>query len=411
MTTESAKTILITSARTPLALEIARLFHASGHRIITAETMYLHVCRFSNAVSKNYHVPSPRNNSKEFIKTLINIINIEKVDLIIPVFEEEFYITRNKHLLPSFCEIFAPPFEMLNQLHNKWLFTKTIEEMGLPVPKTHLIKSQGDLKVLDPERTYALKACYSRASINLKKILPHEKAPLLHIESFNPWIAQEWVEGTQYCSYSVCKEGKIQAHSVYPVGHTVGGQGCVVFKSIDHPAIYRWVQNVVKKLNYTGQIAFDLIEENSGRIMAIECNPRATNGALLFAEEKDFSKAFLSHLKQPLVPKVNTKKQISMGMLIYGWRQSSCPNNSFKKFFWEFISAKDPAFNTKDLMPLLAQPLIMIELLINSLKSHLPLPAFFNYDCEWNGQELMDTQTPHPSPKKESKKELVGTPL
>ena len=45
------KNILLTGGRSMIALEMARLLHASGHRVIVAETDPWHVCRFSNAIS------------------------------------------------------------------------------------------------------------------------------------------------------------------------------------------------------------------------------------------------------------------------------------------------------------------------------------------------------------------------
>ena len=379
------KKILITSGRSPVALDLARQFHGGGHEVMIAETMRLHVCRFSNSVSKSFKIPSPRVNTELFIQKLIEIAEREKVDLIVPVYEEIIYLAKEVHRFPAHCKIFSPVFDLLNEVHNKWLFNKKIASMGLDTPKTFLIKSPEDLKKLDLSKTYALKACYSRAALGLKKIVPGKPLPEIQIQANNPWIAQEWLTGQGYCTYSVCQEGKVLAHAVYPVGFTVDGHGCLAFEAVDHPGIKDWVEKFAKETNFTGQFAFDFIETED-KLYSIECNPRATSGAHLFNLHDRLDLAFLNETKEIILPKAGNKKQLAIAMAVYGWRKSAKPNNSFTKFFKEFLGVKDVVFNARDLLPILAQPFIFSGIWLKSLRFSLNLPAFFMYDYEWNGE-------------------------
>lgn len=295
------KKILITSGRSPIALVLARLFHLYGHTVMIAESMQSHVCGFSNAVSKSFIVPSPRFNSALYMENMVKVAKEEKIDLIVPIYEEIFYLAKNVKLLPSHCRLFAPPFDLLNQLHNKWLFTLKMQELGIETAKTYLIRSEKDLKEL-PSGSFALKASYSRAALNLKRVMPHQPLPEITFEPHNPWIAQEWLEGSQFCSYSICQEGVIQAHATYPVGHTAQGKGCIVFKAIDHSAVFMWIEKFVKAVNFTGQIAFDFIESSEGRLFAIECNPRATHGIFLLDDQEKLSHAFFGATPSPIHP-------------------------------------------------------------------------------------------------------------
>lgn len=52
-------------------------------------------------------------------------------------------------------------------------------------------------------------------------------------------------------------------------------------------------------MRFTGQIAFDFIEESDGTIRAIECNPRATSGITLFDVTGDLPIAFFG-VEQPV---------------------------------------------------------------------------------------------------------------
>lgn len=381
----TSKRVLITSGRSPVTLDLARQLHGAGHQVYVAETMRVHVCRFSNSVTKSFHVPSPRLDSEGFISKLVEIANNEKIDLIIPIYEEILYLARDAHRFPKHCTLFAPSFELLDQVHNKWLFNQKLIEFGMNAPATFLIRNEEDLKKLDRSKTYALKACYSRAALSLKKIKPNDPLPSIKIQPNNPWIAQEWLVGDGYCTYSVCQHGKVLAHGAYPVGFTVDGHGCLAFKSVAKDNIREWVEKFVRETQFTGQIAFDFFELPNGKLYAIECNPRATSGAHLFDPDDRIADAFFNLITKPIYPKPGTHKQLTIGMVMYGWRKRACPNNSLGRFFRE-VFVRDVIFDPNDLLPLIAQPIIFTAIWFKSLKQQLTLPAFFMYDYEWNGE-------------------------
>lgn len=389
------KKILITSARSPVAVDMARQLHTAGHLVYTVDSLHLPVCRFSYAVQKNFVVPSPRSMPTQFIDKLVTIAKNEQIDLIIPMYEEIFYLAKEKDRFPKKTKIFAETFKLLNQLHNKWMFPRLTHSLGIEIPKTFLVRTPSDLENLDRSLTYAFKACYSRAGIGFKMIKPGEELPKITIEPNNPWIAQEWLLGQEYCSYSVCQKGKVLAHAFYPVDYTACGKGCIQFRAIQHPRIQKWVENFVEATQFTGQIAFDLIETNDGRLLAVECNPRSTMGALLFQNKDRLDRAFFDDVpsQMPIMPEEGFRKQLAIAMLIYGWRKSSHPQNSFKRFCKEFFGVRDVVLDTSDITPFLAQPISMLEICYHSLKSSLSLPAMFMFDSEWNG-DMAHMETP-----------------
>lgn len=386
MQTHNKKNILLTAGRSPLALDLARQLHSAGHRVFIAETMKLHVCRFSNTVSKSFVIPSPRFYPEDFVQSLLKIVEEEKIDLVIPIYEEILYLSKAMDRFPKECQIFCPPFETLNILHNKWLFNSTQRSLGIDTPNTYLINSFEDLKKLDFSTPYALKASYSRASLNLQKISSSDTLPPIQIHPQNPWIAQEWLEGNKFCSYSICQQGTVVAHATYPVHYAIDGNSCITFEAIEQPAIFNWIQHFVSLLNFTGQIAFDFIELPNKKLYAIECNPRATSGIHLFTEHEGIDKAFLNRTKKLIQPKITTNKQIAVGMMLYGWKKSSCPHNSITKFVKKLFSVRDVVFSFRDIKPFLLEPLVFVGIWLNSKKRKLSIPASFTFDYEWNGE-------------------------
>ncbi|KAF3362928.1 Uncharacterized protein PHSC3_000462 [Chlamydiales bacterium STE3] len=378
--------ILLTAARSPVTLEIARLLHSAGHRVFVADTTTLNTSRFSKSVEKTFLIPSPRFHSQEFLETLVKIAKEEKITLVIPVYEEILILAKGKHLFPNTCEVFCSSFELLLELHNKWLFQKKLEELGIEIPKTYLVKDDQDLKNIEFSGSYALKACYSRASLSLKKVLSKKDLPFIEIEPHNPWIAQEWIEGEKFCTYSICQKGKIRAHATYPVKYAIDGNSCIVFESVHHPAILSWIENFIGKINFTGQIAFDFIQTPEGKLFAIECNPRATSGIHLFSEKDHIEKAFFNTDSSLILAKEGARKQILHGMLLYGWKRSSFPSNTMKNFLKHLLSIKDVVYSTKDPLPFLATPFIFKEIWNTSKKYNITIPAAFTFDYEWNGK-------------------------
>lgn len=381
----TAQNILLTAARSPVTLEIARLLHSAGHRVFVADTTKLNTSRFSNSVEKTFLIPSPRFYPQEFINTLVHIAKEENISLIVPIYEEILLLAKGKHLFPKDCSIFCSNFELLHELHNKWLFQKKLEQFSIQTPETHLIKDRDDLKKLDFSKIYALKACYSRASLSLKKVSKKTDTSDIVIEPHNPWIAQEWLEGNKFCTYSVCQNGKLLAHSIYPVRYAIEGNSCIVFESIHHPEILEWITNFVSKIQFTGQIAFDFIQLPNKKLYAIECNPRATSGIHLFNKSDRIDQAFLNRESNLVLAKEGVQKQILHGMLMYGWKKNACPSNNIVNFLKSLFSIQDVVYSWKDPLPFLASPLVLKEIWNTSKKYNITMPAAFTFDYEWNG--------------------------
>lgn len=385
---QATKNVLITFARSFLALEIARHWHESGHNVFVADSMNQHISRYSKAVSKNFKLPSPRFDSKNYINGLIRIIEKEKIDLLIPIYEEISYISKALSLFPSSCKIFSPSFDLYQELQNKWLFQERLRSLGFATLKSELVKSAEDLKKYSFSTPFALKPCYSRASQKVQKVFPSQRELQLEIEPHNPWIAQEWATGNKFCTYSICHNGKIYAHGVYPVNYAINGNSCLTFKAIEHPSILNWISEFIKKIHFSGQIAFDFIETENHQLFAIECNPRATSGLLLFNNADKLNQAFLATNQSMITPAYGTQRQIALGMLLYGWRKQAKPNNHLKGFLKDFLSTRDVIFKAKDPKPFLLKPLVFANIWVKSRKLGLNIPNYFTYDHDWDGESL-----------------------
>lgn len=386
MRTQNTKTVLLTAGRSFITLDLARQFHAAGHRVIVVESTTQCICKASRSVDKFYVTPSPRFAQESYIQTLVNVVESEKVDLLIPVWEDVLYISRELHRFPKHCQVFCQSFEQLDSLHNKWLYNEKLRNYGFDVIPTELISTVEDLNRLQRSQAYALKQVYSRASQQVKKVQPGESTPDVVIPEHNPWIAQDWIEGEKYCSYAICHEGDVHAFSIYPVEVAIDGHSCLSFRSIEHPGIAAWMKRFARLENFTGQISFDFVETPDGRILSWECNPRATSGVHLFSPEQGLPAAFLRQNEEILRPAFSVKRQLFMAMLFYGW---TAPFSRKKPLHYlkKLVSSRDVIAGVgRDIKPLLFSPRIYWYYWRLSKKLGISIPAAFTYDMDWNAE-------------------------
>ncbi len=379
--------ILLTGGRAPAALDLARSFHAAGHTVVMAESARGHLSAPSSALSANYYVPPPRQEPDAFIQALQRIVLERKIDLLIPTCEEVFYIARGRDALAPHCAVFVEPLERLRPLHHKGLFFDLARRYGLPVPETILLHSQADLS-----RAFArwphlvLKPVYSRfASRVLIKPTPAQAIAALDVFTNVLWVAQEYIAGKQICTYSIAHQGRLTAHAAYRSNFTAGPGATLVFQHFDHPSTLDWVQRLVAALRFTGQIAFDFIEDGTGRIFALECNPRATSGVHLFAAAPNFTTAFLNPNSPCLFPPPAISCMLLTGMVLYGL-PASLKQRRLAQWCTTFFTSRDVVFNRHDPLPALLQWRSILHFFQVARKHRLSLLQASTFDIEWNGE-------------------------
>jgi predicted ATP-grasp superfamily ATP-dependent carboligase len=377
--------ILLTGGRAPAALELARAFHRAGHTVFMAESLRGHLSQPSAAIKANFVVPAPRQEQDAFVVALKNIIEQNQIDLLIPTCEEVFHVAMRREEFP--CTVFTESIQKLDLLHNKWKFIVNAADHGLSVPESMLITSMdGLLHAYAQWKELVLKPIYSRfASRTLIRPQLRELSSTLTFHSNAAWVAQGYLQGTEICSYSICHNGKITAHTAYPSTFTAGQGAAIVFEHMDHPAIFQWVKTFVARNHFTGQIAFDFIQTSSGQVFALECNPRATSGVHLLASHPQFVEAFLNPHLDCITPIDGSSHMLSLAMLIYEL-PAALKQNTIKQWLKTFLTSDDVVLDYSDPLPFLLQfRSLLFYLNLARKKGISPLEAS-TFDIEWNGE-------------------------
>lgn len=382
--------ILLTGGRAPATLNLARLFHQAGHTIFIAESIRWHLSRPSRAVAKNFLVPPPNRNPTAYIEALLNIVQQQHINLLIPTCEELFFVAMGREQLQPHCTVFVADIDILKTLHSKWEFIQQTIQYGLSVPHTTLITNLKTAQTLiEQGHSLVLKPVFSRFAAKTI-ILPRHPQAIAHLDisSQTPWVAQKFINGRQLCTYSISYNGHLTAHVTYPTYFRAGVGATILFKAINHPLTLAWVKDFVQQSNFTGQIAFDFIETNTNEVFALECNPRATSGIHLLSHCPQFPQAFFGYLKTPLTPPTHQSTMLSVPMLLYAlpavrsWSQ-------LKAWGTAFFSSNDVLFSWQDPLPWLLQLRAIFEFLYWSIKYQIsPLEAS-TFDIEWNGETIL----------------------
>ncbi|OJJ35959.1 hypothetical protein ASPWEDRAFT_41183 [Aspergillus wentii DTO 134E9] len=378
--------VLLTNGRFPVSLDLARQLNLAGYNVYCVDPMRYHVCRFSRMVKASKTVPPPRSDPEGYIKAVSEAVRSWEIQFIIPVHEEEFCLAESKD--PTIlARLYAPPWENIMLLHSKWEFSRLMQAFGLDVPMAYLCESMDDIQKLDQSIEWAVKPVFGRASTNVHHLRPGDPPPSIQVSKQARYIAQEWVRGTRYCSYSVFDHGSLRAHGVYPVLETIDGSSCVYFEACSHPGIREYVERLAACLfPLHGQIGLDFVETED-RLVTIDCNPRATSGIHLWTGTPYLARAMVGRLgagsiNPPFInPDRGVKTQVLPGMLM--WEHRRVNMKRYLKHLWRLIRARDVIWKWTDFMPSLASPFLLSYYYKLCWRHHLTLPELFQWDLIW----------------------------
>lgn len=427
--------ILLTGGRAPVALELARLLHRAGHRIYVAESAPHHLCRRSVAVERSFHAPPPRQQPQDYLAALEMMIGQWDIDLLIPLCEEIFVIAGGAERLKRRCRVLVSPLEPLHEWHHKYRFVQRAASLGLPVPATVLLNGREawqetmSLAAVDG-RSVVLKPAYSRFASRV--IMPAAAGagpsrgpaaaeppgerlggpggakPLRNggavpprsvqppppegseLSETSPWVAQDYIAGRAICTYSVVHDGCIVAHAAYGSRYRTGKTGASVhFEYMEHERALEWVRRFLDGTGFSGQIGFDLIEQNGGELYGIECNPRATSGIHLFEPSIGLERALLSPEELAaegviVRPRPGSKAMLALPMLGCGWRELL--RGELGSWLAAARGARDVIFRADDFRPWLEQALVVYDAFRTARRLGITLTEALTYDIEWNGE-------------------------
>ena len=364
------RTVLLTGGRAPVALDVARHLAGAGVRVVVAESMAWPMTRGSRAVARSVRVPPPRQQPAAFLEALERLAREEGATLVVPTCEETFTVARLAGV-----PVFTSPLDVLARLHDKGRFAERLAELGLPVPETHRITSRADLAPFVTP-AWVLKPAFSRFGTQAL-VPPHRPRRVAALDPTpeRPIVAQRFVAGAQVCTTSVCHGGRVLAYAAYRTPFVAGHAG-VWFRHVAHAEARAVAERLAAAERFTGFLSLDFIEAPDGRVVAIECNPRATSGLHLFRDAR-LAAAILD--AEPVEPSGGDAR-LALPMLAAGAAHRLSPA-------WRRAArtSRDVVWDPRDPLPSLGQMLTAATFLGRAAHHRCSPLAATTHDIEWNG--------------------------
>jgi predicted ATP-grasp superfamily ATP-dependent carboligase len=282
--------LLVTSSRMPFALDEIRKFGRRGHRVFAADSFPAAPGSHSRYVAAHMIVAPPQRAPMRFLSEVKQIIQHRAVDVVVPCFEEAFYLARHLPELSAVTHLFTSIFDVLSRLHSKWQFNRLAGELGIDAPETLLVESDVELDAaLRAWPRYVARPAWSRGGLHiLTNVAPLAGAVArasCRPTPQRPWIVQPYVDGIDLCTFSVANHGRVTVHCSYVHPIEIEHAGGIVFESVVEPTTLAVSERIVEATGYHGQIGVDFRRTASGKLVVLECNPRPTAGVHLVPDQ------------------------------------------------------------------------------------------------------------------------------
>jgi predicted ATP-grasp superfamily ATP-dependent carboligase len=371
-------TVLLTLGRLPKALDLARGFSRAGCRVLVAEPFGRTLTGASRHVAREFGVPPPSVGKASYLAAIAKIVKDEDVDLVVPVSEETMHVAFARDLFDPRVRLFTMPSDQVIALHDKAEFVRIAQAIGLGVPETYTLGT-GGAQALAQTGDVVVKPVFSCSGRGMYIVRSGSDLP--PADPATPVIVQRFVEGQEYSSCTIARDGRVVATMVYR-GTVMAGSVAISFERVEHPAISGWIDTFVNASGWTGFIAFDFIVDAAGTVRAIECNPRATSG-LHFWEAKDIARAVLNPADTAPV-RVRPQRQLQQFYACLTEAQLAMfRRRGFMEQLKRLFSTRDVTWASSDPWPFLSMMFTSWPIMRMAMAERVPFGEVATRDVDW----------------------------
>lgn len=382
--------VLVTSSRNPFALDIIRKLGSAGHTVVASDTYAGAMGSHSRFAHAHEVTASPTFATDQFIADVVRIVDAHEIDLILPSFEEAFYLAARVHDLPAGVQLFAGGFAELARLHDKASFQRLAAAAGVPIPETIVATDDASLHAAIARfpRFFA-RAAFSRGG----EALLTDTGPLAgamsvrdcHPTPDQPWIVQPFVDGPMVCSYSVIVDGRVTAHCTYTAPEQWAHSTGIAFRSADSTQTLAYVRTLIATLDpaFTGQLSFDWVD-HEGQLSAIECNPRPTNGVILLDTDA-FVAGLTGSADEPAVVAPGVEREIKAAVVADAFAQ---PLSHLKTSLHDIVEVADTGAGWHDGIATMWAPASFVHAARLARGRREAILEALGDDIVWNGEPI-----------------------
>lgn len=381
---------LVTGSRNTFALDIVRKLGSTGHSVVASDTYEGAVGNHSRYLIAHEVTASPTFETDQFIADVVSIVERYDIDLILPTFEEAFFLSARRADLPDGVTLFTGQFDKLARLHDKASFKRLAQQAGVPVPETVVATDDASLaEAIARYPRYFARAAFSRGGVglltNTGPLAGQVSVADCHPTPEQPWLVQPFVDGPMVCTYSTVVDGRVTAHCTYRAPEQWAHSTGIAFLAVDSSETLDYTQRLVEALDpsYTGQLSFDFVD-HEGQLFAIECNPRATNGVILLSAD-ELSQALVADAPTAVVSP-GVERQVSIAVFAEGFTE---PLKHLPVTLHDLIHVPDVGAGWHDAIAMMWSPATLVHGAKLEHGSRKAILAALAEDIVWNGEPIV----------------------
>ena len=373
----------------PFALDLVRKLHAGGHEVYASDTFASAGGSHSGALAGHFVTASAEHATEQFIDDVEKIVRDHGIEMVLPAFEEAFYLATAHDRLDPITTLYTGPFSDLARLHDKGTFQRLAVELGLPAPETVVARSDADLAdaIARWPRWFA-RAAFSRGGValltNTGPLADRMKPEDVHPSDDEPWLVQPFVDGPMNCTYSTLHDGHVTAHCTYAAPRQWHHSTGIEFEAIDGGPSLAIIETLGRHLGYTGQLSFDFVDRGEAGLTLIECNPRPTDGVLLMSPEQ-----LVDGLMNPEqeTTMVEPGKLVELSFAVFASMFGDGVRN-IPSSIHDLLHVKDPNSGWHDHLPTLYSALSLAHHAKVGWREHKGLFEAMADDMSWDGDPI-----------------------
>ena len=272
--------VLLSEGASTSARQAITVLGLAGHTVEVCDPDAHCLARFSRFVSRFHRCPGLARDPAGFLTFIENLLATERFDVLLPIHEQGFLLSRVAPRIAAKVGIALPDFADYRTAHSKLGFSRLLDELALPQPVTHLARSEAELRAA-VRFPCMVKAPIGTASRGVWLVrddagLAQAVDDLTARDGFaDGALVQDYVVGASEKSQAVfCRGQLLGFHAFRQIAAGAGG-GDARKESVSRPNVRAHLARIGKCLRWHGALSVDYILPPADAMpFYIDCNPR-----------------------------------------------------------------------------------------------------------------------------------------
>jgi predicted ATP-grasp superfamily ATP-dependent carboligase len=271
--------VLLSEGSSTSAREAITALGLKGHIVEVCDPSPVCLGRFSRFVRKFHRCPGLRDDPAGYLSFVEKLLAERPFDVLLPIHEQGFVFARVKGRFETRVGVALPVFESYRTAHSKAGFSRLLDELRLPQPATRIVTSPSEL------RAASRFPCVVKTSIGTASrgiwFVRDEAALTMALQELgtkdaftDEVLVQDLVAGATEKAQAIFSHGRLLGFHAYRQIAAGAGGGEAIKQSVRRPKVRADVATIGERLGWHGALSVDIIKQDEGSHLFIDCNPR-----------------------------------------------------------------------------------------------------------------------------------------